>query len=237
MKLFHTCATNVDLNICFFLIVLEYNSSVFRYSSFDPGTRSRRHRLLGLLQRRTCSWTGTNFGSSCVQQSGGWWHMNHQAKLSIRVSFSFYLKLAEAYHNEMLPIKEVGRVTWVELRSDEPLIPVERRVGPLPHTTIVTVDDVSGVVDVCVGRADGVLISNAFDDKGSCGWTHGTGCQFLTPTLFTAPFTLGPSSLSHSFLNSASVGNLPPFHFAKSSNSSLLAIKGQLPPTSKPTGP
>lgn len=30
-------------------------------------------------------------------------------------------------------------------------------------------DDISGVVDVCVGRADGVLISNALDDKGSCG--------------------------------------------------------------------
>jgi hypothetical protein len=44
--------------------------------------------------------------------------------------------------------------------------------------------------------------------------THGIGCQFLNPIFALSPSTLGPSSVSHNFLNSASVGNLPPTDFA-----------------------
>lgn len=76
----------------------------------------------------------------------------------------------------MFFIKKIGRVIWVELWSEEFFIFIERCVGLFLYIVIVFMDDIFGVVDVCVGRVDGVFISNVLDDKGSCGWIYGIGC-------------------------------------------------------------
>lgn len=67
-----------------------------------------------------------------------------------------------AQHDIMLPIKEISRVSRVQLHGLKPFVACERGTGPLPHAAHLTLAD-----EVRASRCDGLGVPVAEADIGT----------------------------------------------------------------------
>lgn len=54
----------------------------------------------------------------------------------------------ETYHDKVLAIVEIGRVSRIDDTRHIPLPRLKLRIGPLPNTAIVPVQDLAGVISL-----------------------------------------------------------------------------------------